>query len=113
KLFNLKVFDAQRIKTVYKISSHSSRLDICLHPKMLRYQSCECPHRLSDKLLKSSATFSVARAVHITLSRCVVKHLFFASLRLTRRFASRCSVSVEAHYREFFAGDKRLFKKTF
>ncbi|RSE06853.1 hypothetical protein EGT84_05610 [Atlantibacter subterranea] len=22
---------------------------------MLRYQSCECPHRLSDKLLKSSA----------------------------------------------------------
>ncbi|MCT4707417.1 hypothetical protein MUA03_16145, partial [Enterobacteriaceae bacterium H16N7] len=38
------------------LSGHSSRLDIFLHPKMLRYQSCECPHRLSDKLLKSSAT---------------------------------------------------------
>ncbi|RRF46224.1 hypothetical protein EAO14_17405 [Klebsiella pneumoniae] len=37
----------------------------------------ECPHRLSDKLLKSSAaSFSLRRGVHITLSRCRVKHLF-------------------------------------
>ncbi|PXH91911.1 hypothetical protein DMQ72_22695, partial [Klebsiella quasipneumoniae] len=38
----------------------------------------ECPHRLSDKLLKSSAAsfFAAARGVHITLSRCRVKHLF-------------------------------------
>ncbi|PXK76236.1 hypothetical protein DMS87_23890 [Klebsiella variicola] len=38
----------------------------------------ECPHRLSDKLLKSSAAlfFAAARGVHITLSRFRVKHLF-------------------------------------
>ncbi|OOL08592.1 hypothetical protein BXQ27_34760 [Klebsiella aerogenes] len=38
----------------------------------------ECPHRLSDKLLKSSAAslFAAARGVHITLSRLRVKHLF-------------------------------------
>ncbi|EBI8101545.1 hypothetical protein CJH69_19665, partial [Salmonella enterica] len=40
--------------------------------------SPECPHRLSDKLLKSSAAalFSAARGVHITLSRFRVKRLF-------------------------------------
>ncbi|PXK16915.1 hypothetical protein DMR83_25845, partial [Klebsiella variicola] len=38
----------------------------------------ECPHRLSDKLLKSSAAsfFAAARGVHITPSRFRVKHLF-------------------------------------
>ena len=38
----------------------------------------ECPHRLSDKLLKSSAAsfFAAARGVHITLSRFRVKQLF-------------------------------------
>ncbi|PZX76693.1 hypothetical protein DMT38_25360, partial [Klebsiella variicola] len=38
----------------------------------------ECPHRLSDKLLKSRAAsfFAAARGVHITLSRFRVKHLF-------------------------------------
>ncbi|MEZ0533402.1 hypothetical protein, partial [Enterobacter sp. KB-221C9] len=38
----------------------------------------ECPHRLSDKLLKSSAAslFAAARGVHITLSRFRVKRLF-------------------------------------
>ena len=42
----------------------------------------ECPHRLSDKLLKSSAAslFAAARGVHITLSRYRVKHLFLLSL---------------------------------
>ncbi|MHA1002844.1 hypothetical protein ACR9IA_20165, partial [Leclercia pneumoniae] len=32
---------------------------------------------------------------------------------LTRRLACRCSVSVEAHYREFFGGDKQKIQKTF
>ncbi|PCM59180.1 hypothetical protein CP911_24050 [Klebsiella quasipneumoniae] len=47
----------------------------------------ECPHRLSDKLLKSSAAsfFAAARGVHITLSRCRVKHLFCFSLRGSHR----------------------------
>ncbi|MFJ5855416.1 hypothetical protein ACIQCT_21120, partial [Enterobacter cancerogenus] len=46
----------------------------------------ECPHRLSDKLLKSSAAslFSAARGVHITLPRFRVKRLICFSL-LTRR----------------------------
>ncbi|ECG8261294.1 hypothetical protein EOQ21_22590, partial [Salmonella bongori serovar 48:i:-] len=43
-----------------------------------RIRIFECPHRLSDKLLKSSAAalFSAARGVHITLSRFRVKRLF-------------------------------------
>ncbi|HHF8776759.1 TPA: hypothetical protein ACPTVF_004182, partial [Escherichia coli] len=47
-----------------------------------RIRIFECPHRLSDKLLKSSAAslFSAARGVHNTLSRYRVKH-FFAFLR--------------------------------
>ncbi|WP_415836955.1 hypothetical protein, partial [Rouxiella silvae] len=47
-------------------------LDILLPPKWL-ISSCECPHRLSDKLLKSSAAVRnesyAAREVHNTLSR--------------------------------------------
>ncbi|MCT6369466.1 hypothetical protein MTR40_12890, partial [Escherichia coli] len=48
----------------------------------LRIRIFECPHRLSDKLLKSSAAllFSAARGVHNTLSRYRVKHLFLLSL---------------------------------
>ncbi|OWP37891.1 hypothetical protein CEG88_23890 [Klebsiella aerogenes] len=47
----------------------------------------ECPHRLSDKLLKSSAAsfFAAARGVHITLSRLRVKHLFCFSPRGSHR----------------------------
>ncbi|EAM8780062.1 hypothetical protein B1R06_24130, partial [Salmonella enterica] len=47
-------------------------------PGTLRIRIFECPHRLSDKLLKSSAAalFSAARGVHITLSRFRVKRLF-------------------------------------
>ncbi|RFS91225.1 hypothetical protein CH426_22400 [Klebsiella aerogenes] len=47
----------------------------------------ECPHRLSDKLLKSSAAsfFAAARGVHITLSRLRVKHLF---LLFSARFSA-------------------------
>ncbi|WP_420272011.1 hypothetical protein, partial [Klebsiella variicola] len=49
------------------------------------------PHRLSDKLLKSSAAsfFAAARGVHITLSRFRVKHLFLLfSVGFQRRFPS-------------------------
>ncbi|WP_259156041.1 hypothetical protein, partial [Citrobacter sp. JUb117] len=47
----------------------------------LRIRIFECPHRLSDKLLKSSAAslFSAARGVHITPSRYEVKLLFCLS----------------------------------
>ncbi|EAW1319343.1 hypothetical protein AHX51_12325, partial [Salmonella enterica subsp. diarizonae] len=47
-------------------------------PGTLRIRIFECPHRLSDKLLKSSAAalFSAVRGVHITLSRFRVKRLF-------------------------------------
>ncbi|OYK37880.1 hypothetical protein CI718_18885, partial [Escherichia coli] len=43
-----------------------------------RIRIFECPHRLSDKLLKSSAAslFLAARGVHNTLSRYRVKHFF-------------------------------------
>ncbi|HGX2010864.1 TPA: hypothetical protein ACNR3Q_002945, partial [Escherichia coli] len=49
----------------------------------LRIRIFECPHRLSDKLLKSSAAslfLSGAGGVHDTLSRYRVKHLFLLSL---------------------------------
>ncbi|PWF31249.1 hypothetical protein C5K14_04760 [Shigella flexneri] len=48
----------------------------------LRIRIFECPHRLSEKLLKSRALrfFSAARGVHNTLSRYKVKHLFLLSL---------------------------------
>ncbi|EPT5634233.1 hypothetical protein ACVRF2_003828, partial [Shigella flexneri] len=49
----------------------------------LRIRIFECPHRLSDKLLKSSALrfFSAARGgVHNTLSRYRVNHLFLLFL---------------------------------
>ncbi|WP_312227653.1 hypothetical protein, partial [Pseudescherichia sp.] len=50
----------------------------------------ECPHRLSDKLLKSSAAiFAAARGVHITLSRSRVKRLFLL-------FSGRTSEEVPA-----------------
>ncbi|HHA2002668.1 hypothetical protein DP178_07235, partial [Enterobacter kobei] len=56
--------------------------------------------------------FAAARGVHITLSRFRVKRLFCFSL-LTRRRVCRCSVSVEAHYRELFHSDKHKIQKTF
>ncbi|PSZ35742.1 hypothetical protein C7B00_17830 [Escherichia coli] len=51
-----------------------------------RIRIFECPHRLSDKLLKSSAAslFSAARGVHNTLPRYRVKHFFcFPLLRFS------------------------------
>ncbi|MFA8091812.1 hypothetical protein ACEODM_27045, partial [Klebsiella oxytoca] len=58
---------------------HSLRLGIHFSSEDVK-NPChfECPHRLSDKLLKSSAAslFAAARGVHITLSRFRVKHLF-------------------------------------
>ncbi|NYY74832.1 hypothetical protein DMI60_02640 [Escherichia coli] len=51
----------------------------------LRIRIFECPHRLSDKLLKSSAAslFSAARGVHNTLSRYRVKHFLLSLLRFS------------------------------
>ncbi|WP_236127747.1 hypothetical protein, partial [Cedecea colo] len=61
------------------LSGHSSRLDIFLHPKMLRYQSCECPHRLSDKLLKSGAISGSACC-------CEVAYITLSSFRVNPEF---------------------------
>ncbi|PBS21463.1 hypothetical protein A7H83_22845, partial [Escherichia coli] len=89
----------------------------------LRIRIFECPHRLSDKLLKSSCD-----AAFSSLSRGGVYYAFplqsqafifaFSAgiLRrtpLTRRRVCRCSVSVVAHYRELFRPDKRKFKIIF
>ncbi|PEI19444.1 hypothetical protein CRM84_18890 [Escherichia coli] len=89
----------------------------------LRIRIFERPHRLSDKLLKSSCD-----AAFSSLSRGGVYYAFplqsqafiFAFsvgiLRrtpLTRRRVCRCSVSVVAHYRELFRPDKRKFKIIF
>ena len=41
---------------------HSSSLDTAV---FLRYQSCECPHRLSDKLLKSVANRLITAACEV------------------------------------------------
>ncbi|WP_222128279.1 hypothetical protein, partial [Leclercia adecarboxylata] len=50
---------------------------------------------------------------YITLSSFRVKRLFHAFSLLTRRLVCRCSVSVEAHYRQFFGGDKHKSQKVF
>ncbi|TGB94565.1 hypothetical protein CRG94_09275 [Escherichia sp. E3356] len=79
----------------------------------LRIRIFECPHRLSDKLLKSScdaAFSSLSRGgVYYTFPPFRVKRLFslfsagiLRRIPLTRRRVSRCSVSVVAHYRELF-----------
>ena len=63
----------------------------------------ECPHRLSDKLLKSSAaSFSLRRGVCILRFPASESSVYFRYSLLTRRRVCRCSVSVEAHYRELF-----------
>ncbi|MGN5528342.1 hypothetical protein RBJ15_18875, partial [Pantoea sp. BS_4] len=73
-----------------------------------------CPHRLSDKLLKSSATLLCGAGCIYYAFRFMSQALIFAKLigsnhsepYSTRRFVFRCAVSVEAHYREFFEADK-------
>ncbi|HEY4466657.1 MAG TPA: hypothetical protein VGN53_02515, partial [Klebsiella sp.] len=71
-------FDARRIKLRNELRVHSLRLGIHFSSEDVK-NSChsECPHRLSDKLLKSSAAslFAAARGVHITRSRDRVKRL--------------------------------------
>ncbi|HHL2826171.1 TPA: hypothetical protein ACQ431_004450, partial [Citrobacter murliniae] len=81
----------------------------------LRIRIIECPHRLSDKLLKSSAAslfLSGAGCAYYAIP-LQSQAFIFAFLRevlsgtpLTRRPVARCSVSVEAHYRELFQADK-------
>ncbi len=99
--------------------------------------SCECPHRLSDKLLKSVATLSFdinrlgrcREVAYNTLSSSRVKlffRLFFSEslaafvmpfglspLGLPSHFVSAHRRSVEAHYRESENSSKCFFKKTF
>ncbi|MGK3373904.1 hypothetical protein, partial [Citrobacter youngae] len=88
----------------------------------LRIRIFECPHRLSDKLLKSSAAslfLSGAGCAYyaIPLRSQAFNFAFFAGVLsgtpLTRRLACRCSVSVEAHYRELFQTDKLKIQKTY
>ncbi|WP_337026395.1 hypothetical protein, partial [Pantoea eucrina] len=70
------------------------------------------------KLLKSGAASALSvccEVAYITLSSSGVNHFFQRFLR--RKFlpnlpvdavsVSRCAVSMEAHYREFFRADKR------
>ncbi|MDV5665216.1 hypothetical protein, partial [Leclercia adecarboxylata] len=74
-----------------------------------------------DKLLKSSATrlsLTVARSRILRFPHsessdyfCFSLPAFISERLLSRRFVIRCSVSVEAHYREFFGSDKSKFKK--
>ncbi|AOT44374.1 hypothetical protein BH714_14485 [Enterobacter ludwigii] len=81
----------------------------------------ECPHRLSDKLLKSScdAAYSSPSRGHVYYVFLIQSQAFiFAFLCWcsslnppTRRRVCRCSVSVEAHYREFSDVDNPSFKK--
>ncbi|EBN8657913.1 hypothetical protein D1X37_21785, partial [Salmonella enterica] len=87
-----------------------------------RIRIFECPHRLSDKLLKSSAaSFFLSGAGCAYYAFPLQSQAFiFAFLRevlvrtpLTRRPVCRCSVSVVAHYRELFLPDKRKFKIIF
>ncbi len=73
----------------------------------------ECPHRLSDKLLKSSATrlsLTVARwrILRFPLSEST-RYFRIFSLQPTGLFVKRftSAVSMEAHYREPPRNDKR------
>jgi len=78
--------------------------------------SCECPHRLSDKLLKSVGTYAAVagllrccEAAYITFSAPLSQALFFNFFRfslLSARLSACCSVSVRAHYREFLSDRK-------
>ena len=75
-------FDARELNFVMNYVCSLRDLVFIFRLATLRIRIFECPHRLSDKLLKSSAAsfFAAARGVHITLSRCRVKHLFLLSL---------------------------------
>ncbi|EOL8214090.1 hypothetical protein PSC91_RS23490, partial [Escherichia coli] len=82
----------------------------------LRIRIFECPHRLSDKLLKSSAASlflsgaGCAKYAFPLQSQAFIFAFSAGILRrtpLTRRRVCRCSVSVVAHYRELFRPDKR------
>jgi len=82
----------------------------------------ECPHRLSDKLLKSSALGRLAlprgHAYYAFLIACqpfiFSRHALFLyrlARRFVRLFTTRCR-SMEAHYREFF-GDRNPYLRLF
>ncbi|WP_205558659.1 hypothetical protein, partial [Pectobacterium brasiliense] len=84
---------------------HSSRLFISL-----RYGLVSAHTDCLIKLLKSSATSSAARAAYIMHIRFKVKSLltaFVESFFLSPQPRVAVAVSVEAHYRDFSAADKR------
>ncbi|MDN8554379.1 hypothetical protein QZP89_21515, partial [Citrobacter werkmanii] len=56
--------------------------------------------------------FSAARGVHIRYPASE-SSVYLRFSPLTRRRVIRCSVSVEAHYRELFQADKGKFKIIF
>ena len=78
--------------------------------------SCECTLSLSDKLLKSIATYAAVagrlrccEAAYLTFSAPLRQALVFNFFRvslLSARLAACCSVSVRAHYREFLSDRK-------
>ncbi|MFA7936622.1 hypothetical protein ACEODL_06815, partial [Klebsiella oxytoca] len=71
-------FDARRIKLRNELRVHSLRLGIHFSSEDVK-NPChfECPHRLSDKLLKSSATAAFAH-------RCEVAYNTLSSFRVKR-----------------------------
>ncbi|MEQ4531437.1 MAG: hypothetical protein ABN478_09075, partial [Mixta sp.] len=71
------------------------------------YPVRECPHRLSDKLLKSGATLASRGGVYYAFpfqSQPLFQKFFSGDSELlnrsTPRGVSRCAVSMEAHYRD-------------
>ncbi|ALX97109.1 hypothetical protein AV650_27835 [Serratia fonticola] len=67
--------------------------------------SCECPHRLSDKLLKSSELRAFAansrwRILRFPLSESTLISGFFSATPGDSVKLFTCSVSMEAHYRD-------------
>ncbi|WP_213709875.1 MULTISPECIES: hypothetical protein, partial [unclassified Citrobacter] len=115
-------FDARELNFVMNYVCSLRDLVFIFRLATLRIRIFECPHRLSDKLLKSSAAslfLSGAGCAYyaIPLRSQAFNFAFFAGVLsgtpLTRRLVIRCSVSVEAHYRELFQADKGKFKIIF
>ncbi len=112
----------QRVKRCLKIYcmnvtlvSHSSRLDIFSSQKgRTGYCLVECPHRLSDKLLKSGGSAAAQRqawgGVHYAFP-LKSQAIILAFPLLIRRRSCRNTGSVGAHYRAFSAGRNRYFQQ--
>ena len=113
-------FDARELNFVMNYVCSLRDLVFIFRLATLRIRIFECPHRLSDKLLKSSAAslfLSGAGCAYYAIPprSQAFNFAFFAGVLsgtpLTRRLVIRCSVSVEAHYREFSDVDNPSLKK--